>query len=175
MAHYLPTDVELAAEQRQIVLPGAIAVRQPSPYRSQQAVCEHPDEKLEQRLILSGKTRELVVRDRKSVSHGQHVHESFANGTVGPVDFRQDLNTRLRYGDNADNLTGPQARAGRSGKNGLGDPQLPGCALGKQGEPTRGWFRNAPLPDGQVPPLPNGRGFRHSLTALEPAPSIRNR
>ena len=81
-------------------------MRQPSPYRSQQAVCEHPDEKLEQRLILSGKTRELVVRDRKSVSHGQHVHERFANGTVGSVDLRQDFDPRPRHGENADDLTG---------------------------------------------------------------------
>ena len=113
-------------------------MRQPSPYRSQQAVCEHPDEKLEQRLILSGKACELVVRDRKSVSHGQQVHERFANGTVGLVDLRQNFDTRPRQGDNADDLAGPQARAGCSGKNGLGDPQLPGCVLGKRREPTGG-------------------------------------
>ena len=133
MTRDLPRDVQLAAEQGQVVLPEAIAVRQPSPYRSQQAVCEHPDEKFEQRLALSGKLRELVVRDGKSVSHGQHVHERFANGTVRSVNLRQDFDTRLRHGDNADDLTGPQARAGRSGKNGLGDPQSPGCALGKAG------------------------------------------
>ena len=173
MARNLSTDVQLAAEQGQVVLPEAIAVRQPASYRRQQTVCEHPDEKLEQCLILSGKARELAVRDRKTVSHGQHVHERFANGAVRSVDLRQDFEAQFRHGENADDLPGLQARAGRSRKYGLGNPQSPGRALGKQGEPTGGRFRYAAFPDVQVPPFPNGFGFRHSLTSPVAAAPIR--
>ena len=122
MARNLATNVQLAAEQGQFVLTEAISVRQPASYRRQQTVCEHPDEKFEQFHILSSKVRELAVRDRKTVSYGQHVHERIANGAVRSVDLRKDFDVQFRYGENADDLRGLQARAGRSGKYGLGNP-----------------------------------------------------
>ena len=69
------------------------------------------------------------------------MNERSADGAIWAVDLRQDLDACPRHGENADNLAGLQAWAGRPGKYGLGNPQSPGFALRKQAEPAGGLFR----------------------------------
>ena len=165
--------VQPAAEQSQVVLSAAVPVRQSPPDAGQQPVGEHPDEEFEQRFILIRKPRELAVGDGEIVSHREHVHEGHADGAIGAVDLRQNLDARPRNGENADDLAGLQAWAGCSGKYGLRNSQSSGCAIRQPAELPGTRFRNAVFPDGQMPPLANRRSFHHSPGSGRPASPIR--
>ena len=154
---HLTTDVELPAQELQVFLSWAIAMRQSSPYGDEQAVREQPDQDLEQIGLLRSEQGRLVVCDRHFPSDREHPRQGMPdrNGLVA-LDLREYLDGRAGYREHAHDLAGAKAGLGRAFEDGLRDAQAAGLPLGQCVQPSCVGGRHSVLADREVSPFGNG-------------------
>ena len=159
MAGNLPADIELAAQQRQVLFPGAVALRQSAPHGGEETVSEQSHEDFQKILSLCVEQCRVAVRHRKAPRDRQHARERHADRAVlFLADLGQDLDARAWRRQHAHDLSGLQTWSGRPREDRLGRPEPPSLTFGQLVKPCGGLSRHAALSYGQMPPLTNCRG-----------------
>ena len=126
----LALDVEPAAQQRQVFLMREVTTRHPSSDGGEQALCEQPDQELEQVIALGVQGRQLAFGHPQIRRHGEHADERCAYGTIFPVDLGQDFDGATWNGEDADNLSGLETLVSAGEDGGFRQPQALSRAFG---------------------------------------------
>ena len=162
----LARDVELPAQQPQIVFPRDVTAGQAAPHGGQQPLGEQPDNQFQQVAPLRGERRERAVGHGEVVRHGEHVDQRPGHGVVLALDLGQDFDGPPRNREDSDDLPRLQPLVGAGQDIALGKLQSPRRALGEGMEPRGFRLGQAALADRQGLPLPEGERLGRRLMPL---------